>query len=114
MLSAGRLRSSGCHLGLLGSLDRSTDRRPGHAEQLGNVAGRVGAGAVKLHEVLLLRGGEFRLAATEPAGGLGDRHALPGAGPNEVSFELGHHAEDIEQEPADGIGGVVDRSPKMQ
>jgi len=74
----------------------------------------VGAGAVQLDEVLLLRRGELGLAAAELAGGLGDRHALPGAGADEVGFEFGDHAEDVEQESADGVGGVVDRSPEVQ
>jgi hypothetical protein len=69
---------------------------------------------VELHEVLLLRGSQLGLAAAELAGGLGDRHALPGAGPDEVGLELGHHAEHVEQRPADGVGGVVDRSPEVE
>jgi len=47
-------------------------------------------------------------------GGLGDRHAFAGAGPDQVSFELGDHAEDAEEQPADGVGAVVDRSPEVQ
>ena len=31
-----------------------------------------------------------------------------------VSFELGHHAEDVGQELPDRVGGVIDRSPKVE
>jgi len=99
---------------LLRSLHGSVDGRAGDAEELGDLAGGVGAGAVQLHEVLLLRGGELGLAAAELASGLGDRHAFPGAGTDEVGLELGHHAQDVEQQPADRVGGVVDRSPEVQ
>ena len=100
--------------GLCPALDRAVGRRAGDAEELRDLAGGVGAGAVQLHEVLLLRGGELGLATAELAGGLGDRHALARAGVDEVGLELGHHAEDVEQQSADGVDGVVDRSPEVQ
>lgn len=53
---------------------------------------------------------ELWLLATEPAFGFGDLHAFPGSGPGEVGFEFGHHCQNVEEEPADGIGGVMDRS----
>jgi len=74
----------------------------------------VGAGAVQLHEVLLLRRRQLGLAASELAGGLRDGHALTRAGPDEIGLKLSDHAEDVEQEPTDGVGGVVDRSPEVQ
>ena len=74
----------------------------------------MGAGAVQLHKVLLLRSSQLWFAAAELAGGLGARHALARAGADQVRFELGHHAEDVEQEPTDRVGGVVDRSPEIQ
>lgn len=52
--------------------------------------------------------GEFGLFAAEPAFGFGDLHAFAGAGPNEVGLEFGDHGQDVEEEPADGVGGVVD------
>lgn len=73
----------------------------------------MGAGAVQLHEVLLLRGGELGLATAELACGFGDRHILTGAGTDEVGLELGHHAEDVKQQPANGVCWVVDRSPEV-
>ena len=99
---------------LLRALDCAIDRGAGHAEELGDLASRVGAGAVQLHEVLLLRGREFGLATAKLAGGLRDRHALAGTGADEVGLELGDHAENGEQQPADGVGRVLDRSPEVQ
>ena len=87
---------------------------PGDTEELGNFTGGVGAGAVQLHEVLLLRRGELGLSSAELACGLGDRHTLSGAGPDEVGLELSHRAEDVEKHPPNGIGGFVDRSPEAQ
>jgi len=99
---------------LLSSLNGAVHRRPGDTEELGDLASRVLPGAVQLHEVLLLRGGELGLASAELPGGLGDGHALAGAGTDEVGFELGDHAEHVEEQPADGVGGVVDRSPEVE
>ena len=70
--------------------------------------------AVRLHEVLSQRGGELGFAAAELAGGLGDRHTLVSAGTDQVGLELGHHAEDVKQEPVDGVGRIVGRSPEVQ
>ena len=53
--------------GLAGSLDSTVNRRPSYAEKLRDLASRVLAGTVQLHEVLLLRGGELGLAAAELA-----------------------------------------------
>jgi hypothetical protein len=51
--------------------------------------------------------GEFGLFAAEPAFGFGDLHAFAGSGADEVGFEFGDHGQDVEEEPADGVGGVV-------
>ena len=53
---------------------------------------------------------EFGLFAAEPAFGFGDLHAFAGAGADEVGFEFGDHGQDVEEEPADGVGRVVDGS----
>jgi len=34
-------------------------------------------------------------------------------GADEVSRELGNHAEDVEREPADGVNGVVESSREV-
>jgi hypothetical protein len=52
--------------------------------------------------------GEFGLFAAEPAFGFGDLHAFAGA--DEVGFEFGDHGQDVEEQPADGVGGVMDGS----
>jgi hypothetical protein len=50
------------------------------------------------------------LFAAEKAFGFGDLHAFADAGTDEVGFECGDHGQDVEQEPADGVGEVVDGS----
>jgi len=55
-----------------------------------------------------LAGLELGLLAAESALGLGDGHAFAGAGAGEVGFELRDHRQRREQEPANGIGGVMD------
>lgn len=52
--------------------------------------------------------GEFGLFAAEPAFGSSDLHAFTGSCADEVGFKFSDHGQDIEQEPTDGIGGVVD------
>ncbi len=51
---------------------------------------------------------EFGLLAPEVAFGFRDLHALSGLQPNEVGFELGHHGEDVEEQPDEGLR----RSPR--
>lgn len=53
---------------------------------------------------------EFGLFAAEPAFGFVDLHAFAGAGADEVGCEFGDHGQDVEEESADGVGGVVDGS----
>jgi hypothetical protein len=40
---------------------------------------------------------------------LSDLHALAGAQLDQVGLELGNHGEDVEQQPADRVGGVINR-----
>ena len=57
---------------------------------------------------------EFGLFAAEPAFGLGDLHAFAGAGADEVGFEFGDHGQDVEEQPADRVGRVMDGSTDAQ
>jgi len=57
---------------------------------------------------------QLRLLAAQPAVGFGDLHPLPGPHPDQVGFELGNHGEHVEQQPADRIGGVVDRAAEAE
>ena len=68
------------------------------------------ASLVERNEVFFLGRGELGLLAAELALGLGDLHAFAGAGADEVGFEFGDHGQDVEEEFADGVGGVVDGS----
>ena len=61
-------------------------------------------------EVSFLAFAEFGLFAAEQAFGLGDLHAFAGAGADEVRFKFGDHGQDVEKQPADGVGRVVDGS----
>lgn len=72
---------------LHGPLNGPVDRRAGDAEGLCDLARRVGAAAVLLHELLLLLERERGLAAAEPASGLCDRHTLASAGADKIGFE---------------------------
>lgn len=57
---------------------------------------------------------QFGLLAAKLALGLGDLHAFAGAGADEVGFEFGDHGQDVEEEFADGVGGVVDGSAEAE
>jgi len=46
--------------------------------------------------------------------GLGHLHPFPGPEADEVGLELGHHGQDVEQQPPDRVGGVADRSAQVQ
>lgn len=58
--------------------------------------------------------GELGLFPTQAALCLGNGHAFPGPCPDQVCFEFGDHGQDIEEEPADGIGGVVDGAAEAE
>lgn len=97
-----------------GSLHDPVHRAAGDAEEFGDFRAGVPAAVVEGDEVLFLGGGELGLLAAQPALGLGDLHAFAGTGTDEVGFEFGNHGQDIEQQPADGVGGVVDGSAQAQ
>src|SRR5665647_2198899 len=54
------------------------------------------------------------LLATQTPFRLGYLHALFGAQPNQIRLELSNHREHIEQQPADRIRRVVDRSAEIE
>jgi hypothetical protein len=66
--------------------------------------------------VFFLGLGEFGLLSAELSLGLGDLHAFAGAGAgaDEVGLEFGDHGQDVEEEFADGVGGVVDGSAEAE
>jgi hypothetical protein len=73
-----------------------------------------GAGLVQCDQVSLLGLRQLGLLAPEPALGLGDGHALAGAHSDQVGFELCNRAEDVEQQPTDRVGRVVDAAAEVQ
>jgi hypothetical protein len=68
------------------------------------------ASAPQFDEVRFLGGLELGLLALALALGLGDLHALPGAHPDQVGFELGDHRENVEQQPPDWVVRVMHRA----
>jgi hypothetical protein len=59
--------------------------------------------------VCFLAAVELGLLAPQSTFRLGDLHALAGTEPDQVRLKLRHHRQHVEQQPSDGIGGVVDR-----
>lgn len=97
-----------------GAAQLAVDGGAGDVEQLGELGLGVFAGRVQRQQVLALRGREFGLRAFEFALGSGDANAFAGAQADEVRLKLGHHAEHVEQQPADGIVGVVDAASETE
>ena len=104
---------------------RVSDRRPralqcavdggaSHAEEFGEFGGAVGADVGEFDQVPGLVGGQLRLLAPEVALGPGDGHAFACPHPDQVGLELGDHREDVEQQPADRVGGVVDGAAEAE
>lgn len=57
---------------------------------------------------------EFGLLPPQAARRLGDGHALTGSCSDQVGFEFRDHGHDVKEEPAYGIGRVVDRAADAQ
>src|SRR5450759_4480435 len=57
---------------------------------------------------------EFGLLASEVPLGFGHLHALSGPQSDEIGFELGHHGEDIEEQPPDRIVRIVDGPAQVE
>lgn len=85
------------------SVDAAVDGCASDAEQLGKFGDRVRASFVDLEEMALPRGAELGLPAAEVAFRFRDLHSFARSGADEVGLELGHHREDVEQQPADGV-----------
>lgn len=49
-----------------------------------------------------------------PALGPGDGHPFAGAHADQVGLKLGDHAEHVEQQPPDGVGGVADAAAEAE
>lgn len=69
---------------------------PGDPEEFDDLRTGVLTSVVEGDEALFLRGGELGLLAAEPSLGLGDLHALSGAGTDVVGLEFGDHRQDDE------------------
>jgi hypothetical protein len=107
-----RLREAGSRFDAL-PFDGAVHGGAADTEELGDLAGAVLA-VHQRDEASFLTAVELGLLAAQPALGLGDPHALAGTEPDQVGLELSNHREDIEQQPADRIGGVIDRPAQAQ
>lgn len=96
------------------TLDRAVNGGAGDAEEFGDLRRGVLAASVEAHEVAFLRFGELGLPTSKLAFGLRDRHAFAGPGSDEVGFELGDHAQDVEQQFAHRVVRIVDASAHIQ
>jgi hypothetical protein len=57
---------------------------------------------------------EFGLLASEVPLGFGDLHSFSSPQPDEIGFELGNHGENVEEQPSDRIGGIVDGPTQIE
>jgi len=57
---------------------------------------------------------EFGLFPAQPSLAPRDSHSFPGPSTGQVGFKLGDHRQRREQEPADRIGGVVNRPADVE
>jgi hypothetical protein len=57
---------------------------------------------------------QLRLLTAQPTLGLGYLHSFSGAESDQVRFELRHHRQDIEQQPPDWIGWIMDRAAEAE
>jgi hypothetical protein len=69
----------------------AVDGGPGDAEQVADLADGVLPRVHQLDQVSLVSWAEPGLFAPQMPLGLGDPHPFPGAGPDQVGLELGHH-----------------------
>jgi hypothetical protein len=65
---------------------------------------------VQLNEMCFLPGRQFWLLPAQPALGLGYPHPFPRACADEVTFKLSDHGQDIKQQLADRVGGIMNRT----
>ena len=91
-------------------LDGPIDRGSPDTEKFGELSLGVGPGVVQLQQVLGLVWFQLRLLAAQPTLGLGYFHSFSGAQSDQVGFELRHHRQDVEQQPPDWIGWIMDRA----
>jgi hypothetical protein len=99
---------AGLRLGAL-AFDGAVDGGAADAEELGDLEGAVFAVAHEEDAVGFLASVELGLLATQAAFGLGNFYALSGAQPDQVGLELSDHGEDVKQQAAERVGGVIDR-----
>jgi hypothetical protein len=100
--------------GWLCALEFTVDGCTRDVEEFRQFGLAVGAGSMDGEQVTTFGGREFWLFPAELAFGFRDCHPFACSHSDQVGLELCDHAEDVEKQPAHGIGGIVDRSAKAQ
>ena len=95
-------------------MDRAVHRGPADAEQLGQLGGGVGAAGVELDEMLGLDLAQLGLLPAQPALRLRHLHPFTRAHADQISLELGHHRQHVEQQPPDRVGRIMDRPAETE
>jgi hypothetical protein len=96
------------------SLDGSIHRGSSDAEEFGDVSLTVGAEVVQLQQMFCLVRLQLRLLAAQPTLSLRYFHPFPGAQSDQISLELRHHRQHIEQQPPRRVGRIMDRPAKAE
>ena len=99
--------------GLVGAFDGSVDSGSCYADEFGNFNNRVRSRAVNENQVFFQFLGELGLLSAQPSFCFGDSHPFKGSCSDQVCLEFGNHGQNIEQEPAHGIGGVWTEPPML-
>src|ERR1017187_4486557 len=73
-------------------------RRPGYAEEVGDLRDGLVAGVVELLGERGLAGGELGPAPADASAGAGRGEAVVGVGHDQLALELGEHAEHAEHQ----------------
>jgi hypothetical protein len=55
---------------------------------------------------------ELWTPTTKPTPRFRDLHSFPGAQSDQISFELSHHREHVEQQPSDGVDPIMVEPPR--
>ena len=95
-------------------LDGPVHRGSSDPEEFGELSLGVATGVVQLQQVLGLIRLQLRLLATQPTLRLRNLHPFPGAHLDQVGFELCHHRQYVEQQPAHRVGRIMNRAAETE
>ena len=104
-----RFSSPGSH-----PLDGPVHRGSSDAEESGQLSLGIGAEIVQLKQTLGLVRLQLRLFTSQPTLRLRNLHPFPGAHLDQVGFELCHHRQYVEQQPAHRVGPIMNRAAETE